>query len=83
MHKNDGFHETYLKIASAYNSGKPQIRTGDALKQLKVIIDNTGPMNPLHDKAADLRDQIIQMDNNTRKAPGTPATILAFPKKKS
>lgn len=78
------YHETLMKISCAHNTGSPHILTGDALRQLKDIIDNTGPLNPLHLKAEELRDAIIQMDNlpNSRKPESTPATILAFPLRK-
>lgn len=77
--QQEEFYTKFLKISSAFNTGTPSIQTGKALRELANIIANTGPMNPLHVKAVDLREDIIRMDNNTRKAPSTPATILTLP----
>jgi hypothetical protein len=73
------YHQRFWKVSAAFNGTGEQMQTGEALKELSEIISHTGPMNPLHVMAVELREKIIYMDQpQAPKPPGATTTVLAF-----
>lgn len=74
------------QVSAARQPGNDiNMSTGEALQILGDIIANTGPLNPLHQKAYFLREEII-LQPQSQQDPGTAfpttATVLAFPQSK-
>lgn len=80
MHaQSTDYHQTFWRISAAFNGTGEQISTGEALSSLRHIIEHTGPLNPLHSMAIELREQIIYMDRpKAPETPGATTTVLAF-----
>lgn len=75
------YHQIFWRVSAAFNGTGGKMATHEALKLLGEIIEHTGPMNPLHPMAVELREKIIYMDRPQKQppeSPGATTTVLAF-----